>query len=124
MPESIVCRGVRGAITIDENSSAAILDATRELLTEITAANDMQPEEIASAIFTTTSDITAAFPAEAARQLGWTYVPLLCTREMEVPTGLESCIRVLLHWNTTVTAQQVQHVYLREARKLRPDLAG
>jgi chorismate mutase len=121
-PLPIVCRGVRGAITADENTREAILAATRTLLAEIVAANDLHPDDLASAIFTTTTDLTAAYPAEAARQLGWAHVPLLCTHEMAVPGGLERCIRVLLHWNTALSPGQIGHVYLGEAQQLRPDL--
>ena len=116
------CRGVRGATTVDANSSEAILSATRELLEALVAANDLQPMDLASAIFTVTPDLNAVFPARAARDLGWTEVALLCAHEIGVPGGLAGCIRVLLHWNTERTASEVRHVYLRGAKKLRPDL--
>jgi chorismate mutase len=115
---------VRGATTADENTRDAILDATRKLLTEIVVANDLRPDDLASAIFTTTTDLTAAYPAEAARQLGWIHVPLLCTNEMEVDSGLQRCIRILLHWNTMQPADQIRHIYLGEAQRLRPDLVA
>jgi chorismate mutase len=76
---------------------------------------------VASAIFTTTPDLVAVFPATAARQLGWLDVPLMCAHEMSVPGSLGLCIRILLHWNTEKSQQEIQHVYLREARNLRPD---
>ena len=116
------CRGVRGATTVDANSSEAILSATRELLEALVAANNLQPMDIASAIFTVTPDLNAAFPAHAARDLGWTEVALLCSHEIDVPGGLAGCIRVLLHWNTERAACEVRHVYLRGAERLRPDL--
>ena len=116
------CRGVRGATTAAANTPEAILSATRELLETLVAANDLAPSDLASGIFTTTPDLNAAFPARAARELGWTEVALLCTHEMEVPGGLPRCIRVLLHWNTDKAASEVTHVYLKEARSLRPDV--
>ena len=116
------CRGVRGATTAAANTPEAILSATRELLEALVAANDLAPSDLASGIFTTTPDLNAAFPARAARELGWTEVALLCTHEMEVPGGLPRCIRVLLHWNTDKAASEVTHVYLKEARSLRPDV--
>lgn len=117
-------RGVRGATVAAENSKAAILEATRELLQAILQANpSMQPEEIASAIFTVTDDLDATYPALAARLAGWMDVPLLCGREIPVPGGLGRCIRILLHWNTPLPQSAIRHVYLHEAEKLRPDLA-
>jgi len=116
------CRGVRGATTADANTPEAILSATRELLQALVTANDLEPSDLASAIFTTTPDLNAAFPARAARDLGWTDVPLLCTHEMNVPGALPRCIRVLLHWNTDKAPSEVVHVYLRGATLLRPDL--
>ncbi|MBC8448405.1 MAG: chorismate mutase [Chloroflexi bacterium] len=115
------CRGVRGATTAAANTPEAILSATRELLEALVAANDLAPSDLASGIFTTTPDLNAAFPARAARELGWTEVALLCTHEMDMPGGLPHCIRVLLHWNTDKAASAVVHVYLRGAKSLRPD---
>lgn len=117
----LMCRGVRGAITISSNREDDILEATRELLEAILRANEMRVEDIASVYFTTTADLTATYPAFAARQLGWYDVALLCGNEIDVPGGLAKCIRVLIHWNTTRTATEIKHVYLREARVLRPD---
>jgi len=116
-----VCRGVRGATTVAENSKEAILEATREMLYIMIRANNIRPEDIASAYFTTTTDLNATYPALAARQLGWYDVALLCGHEMNVPDGLARCIRVLIHWNTTRAAKEIIHVYLREAKSLRPD---
>lgn len=116
-----VCRGVRGATTVPENSADAILAATRELLFTMIQVNGIDPDDVASAYFTTTEDLTAVYPATAARQLGWYDVPLLCGHEMKVPTGLPQCVRILLHWNTPKMAQEIVHVYLHEATALRPD---
>ena len=117
------CRGVRGAITIERNDAGEIVAATRRLLEQIVAANEMQPAQIASVIFTATPDVDAAYPARAARELGWLHVPLLCMQEMAVPGSLPLCIRVLVHWNTTRAAEEITHIYLGRAQALRPDLA-
>ncbi len=119
----MLCRGVRGATTVDEDTPEAILKATRELLALIIHLNGIRPEEVASAFFTTTQDVVSQYPALAARQLGWLDVPLLCGHEMAVPDGLPRCIRVLIHWNTDKPQAAIRHVYLREARSLRPDKA-
>ena len=116
------CRGVRGATTIQRNEREEILSATRQLLALLIRRNEIEAADVASAIFTTTPDIDAEFPALAARQLGWLDVPLLCSHEMTVPGSLPLCIRVLIQWNTDKTQDQIQHVYVREAERLRPDL--
>jgi chorismate mutase len=118
---SIVCRGIRGAITVEENSREAILAATRQLLIVIIRLNRIAPEDVASAFFTTTVDLNTEYPAVAARQLGWHEVPLLCAHEMNVPQGLKQVVRVLVNWNTRKSQQEVHHVYLKEARTLRPE---
>ena len=123
MKPEVRVRGVRGATTADENTREAILAATRELLCLLIEANDIQPDEVASAIFTTTIDLNAEYPALAARALGWHDVALMCTHEMNVPHGLKQCIRILLHWNTAVAAHEVKHVYIKGATNLRPDRA-
>ena len=118
-------RGIRGATTVTADEPDLILQATRELLEEILAANEgMQPEEVASALFTVTDDLVSTFPAQAARQMGWGLVPMLCAREIPVPGSLPRVIRVLVHWNTELPQNAVTHVYLREAVKLRPDLVA
>ena len=117
------CRGIRGATTCEENTRAAILEATRDLLEQLIAANDLRHEDIASAIFSTTPDLNAEFPAVAARHLGWLDTALICTHEMAVPGALARCIRVLLHWNTERTAHEVVHVYIHGAVNLRPERA-
>ena len=118
-------RGIRGATTVAENETEIILQATRELLEAIVKENaDMKPEDIGSAIFTVTEDLTATFPAQAARQMGWSMVPMMCAREIPVPGSLPKAIRVLVHWNTETPQSQIKHVYLRDAVKLRPDLVA
>jgi chorismate mutase len=118
----MTCRGVRGATTVDHNEREEILVATRQLLGLMIRINGIEARDVASALFTTTPDIDAEFPALAARQLGWFDVPLLCGHEMTVPGSLPLCIRVMLHWNTTKSQQEIEHVYVREAKRLRPDL--
>ncbi len=120
----MIVRGIRGATTVSEDSADAILDATEELVRELVSANDLKPEDIASALFTVTPDLRAEFPAAAARRIGWTMVPLLNFTEIGVPGRLEKCIRVLLHVNTERSQNEMVHVYLREAVALRPDLVS
>ncbi len=116
-------RGIRGATTIDQDTSEDVLSGTQELLNAILDANpDLLVEDVASAIFTTTQDTVSAFPALAARQLGWDRVPMICMHETPVPGSLSRCIRVLLLWNTNKSQADIQHVYLRAAQSLRPDL--
>ncbi len=118
-------RGIRGATTVSADDEERVLAATQELLTAILKANPpLRTEDIASALFTATEDITSAYPALAARQMGWDHVPMLCAREIPVPGSLPLCIRVLIHWNTELGQSSIQHVYLRAAAKLRPDLAA
>jgi chorismate mutase len=117
-------RGIRGAITTATNTRDAILEATRELLDAIVNANDICVDDLASAIFTVTPDLDAAFPARAARDLGWDHVALLDVCAPRVPDDLPRCIRVLIHWNTDRAQKEIVHVYLHEAKKLRPDLVN
>ena len=117
----IVCRGVRGATTVVENDAREILAATRQLLALMIRLNGIESVDVASGVFTTTTDLNAVFPATAARQLGWMSVPLLCGLEMAVPDSLPRCIRILLHWNTDRNQDEIHHVYLKEAVQLRPD---
>lgn len=117
-------RGIRGAITVTADEKADVLSATLELLTSILRANpDLRTEDIASVLFTVTDDIASVYPAQAARQIGWDQVPMMCAREIPVPGSTPMCIRVLIHWNTDRAQSAVRHVYLREAASLRPDLA-
>lgn len=115
------CRGVRGATTVTANTREAILEETRKLLALMIRFNEIESTEVASALFTMTTDLNAEFPALAARQLGWLDVPLLCTNEINVVGGLGMCIRVLIHWNTDRTQTDITHVYVNEASRLRPD---
>jgi len=118
-------RGIRGGVVANENLPEAILSATRELLEATLKANPgLAAEDIASVIFTVTEDLFTAYPARAARQLGWSAVPLLCSREIPVPGSLALCIRVLIHWNTNLPQSAIHHVYLGEAASLRPDLTS
>ncbi len=117
------CRGLRGATTANDNSADAILAATRELLERLMARNHLDVADIASAFFTVTDDLDTAYPALAARELGWNEVALLCAREIPVPGSVGRCIRVLLHINTTMGQRDLRHVYLREAAALRPGFA-
>jgi chorismate mutase len=117
------CRGVRGATTVESNSREEMLEESRKLLALMIRFNDILSEDVASALFTVTRDLNAEYPALAARQLGWIDVPLLCSYEIEVPGGLDRCIRVLLHWNTDKPQHDIVHVYIKDARKLRPDLS-
>ena len=117
----MVCRGVRGATTVDTTCRESVLQATRELLAIIIRLNEINSEDVASAIFSTTPDVTSVFPALAARQLGWMDVPLMCANEIDVPGALPKCIRIMLHWNTTKGQKDIQNVYLRDAVRLRPD---
>lgn len=116
-------RGVRGATTIEVDTKENVLSATKELLDAILRANSgLKTDDIVSAIFTVTDDIVSAYPALAARQIGWTQVPMMCAREIPVEGSLPLCIRVLIHWNTEKLQSEIKHVYLCNTVKLRPDL--
>lgn len=115
-------RGIRGAVRADRNTREAILDATKRLLQEMADANDVNPDDIASVFLTTTPDLNAEFPAYVVRELGWKTVPLLCAREIDVPHGMGSLVRILIHVNTDRGQDEITHVYLGETAKLRPDL--
>ena len=119
-------RGIRGATSVAVDEKSEVLAATHELMLELLRANGLERafEEIASAVFTTTRDLTSAFPAEAARVLGMSAVPLLCATEIPVADSLPRCIRVLLHVNTDKPQAEMVHVYLRDAKKLRPDVTS
>jgi chorismate mutase len=119
----MLCRGVRGATTAESDTREDILLATRQLLALMIRQNGIEPHDVASAMFTTTVDLNAEFPALAARQLGWLEVPLLCTHELDVPGSLRKCIRIMLHWNTNKEQSEIVHVYIKGAEKLRPDLS-
>jgi chorismate mutase len=117
------CRGVRGATLVERNDREAILAANRQLLALLIRRNGIDSRDVASAIFTTTPDLNAEFPALAARQLGWLDVPLLCGHEIAVPGALSRCARVLIHWNTDKPQREIHHVYIHGAEQLRPDIA-
>jgi chorismate mutase len=118
-------RGVRGAIDVLGDNPESILAATQEMLSTILEANPtMRSEDLVSGIFTTTEDLRAAYPAQAAREMGWDAVPMICSQEIPVPGGLAHCIRVLLHWNTDIPQNAIRHVYLGAAASLRPDLSS
>src|SRR5262245_61988025 len=118
----MVCRGIRRATAVRENTRDEMLTTTRQLVELMIRSIGMDSKDVASAIFTTTSDLDAVFPALAARQLGWLDVPLLCGHEMSIPGSLPRCIRVLVHWNTDKSQSEIQHIYIRDAERLRPDL--
>lgn len=124
---TMAVRGIRGATSVPVDTREAILEATRELLQEMIRLNGIgkeQFDDIASILFTTTPDLTATFPAEAARELGMSFVPLLCASEIAVPGRLPQCVRVLMHVNSDRSPRDMVHVYLREAKSLRPDMCS
>lgn len=116
-------RAVRGAVTVENNAAYEIIKETKQLLIEIVERNNISEDDIISVIFSVTKDLDAAFPAAAARQLGWNDIPLMCTNEISVPGSLEKCIRVLMHINSCKNRNEIRHVYLKGAKALRPDLA-
>jgi chorismate mutase len=116
-------RGIRGATTAETNTREAIIGATKEMLAEIVRANGIDPSEIAAVFFAATRDLNAAYPSEAARQLGWNTVPLLAFADLDVPGSVSKCLRVLLLWNTMRRQEEIVHIYLRGAVGLRPDLS-
>ena len=120
----MVVRGIRGAITVDEDKPEEIKARTQELLTALVSENNIDVEDIASALFSVSPDIKSAFPAEAARSMGWNMVPLFCFQEIEVEGAMPGCIRCLLHVNTLKKQDEIRHIYLREAVKLRQDLVN
>jgi len=119
----MLVRGVRGATTVENNTRDEILTATRQLFALMIRLNGIEPEMAASAMFSVTTDLNAEFPALAARQLGWLEVPLLCTYEIDVVGSLKKCIRILINWNTEKSQQEIKHVYIKDAVRLRPDLS-
>lgn len=117
-------RGIRGAHTVADNSKSAIFAAVQELLKELVEKNDLQLENIGAAIFSATPDINAAFPAAAARKIGWDMVPLFGTQELEVENGLKMCVRVLLLVEIDKQQNEIKHIYLGDSNCLRPDIAS
>lgn len=116
-------RAIRGATTIENNDAREIIEETKHLLKRMVEDNGVDKEDIISVIFSTTKDINAAFPAVAAREMGWTDIALMCTNEMDVPGSLPMCIRVMMHINTEKTNKELKYIYLKKAKLLRPDLA-
>lgn len=116
-------RGVRGATTVKGDIAEEVFNATQQLALQMAEQNGISPDEVASVIISTTTDISSAFPAKAVRTMdGWTYVPVMCTHEMDVPNSLPLCIRLMMHVNTKLGQKEIRHVYLNDAVKLRPDL--
>lgn len=121
----MMVRGIRGATTVQINDEKEILQATSEMLLRIIEDNHVVPDDICSVFVTTTSDLTATFPARAIRQMpGWELVPLMCSLEIPVQPSLPKCIRLMVHVNTEKSQRDMKHVYLNEAKALRPDIAG
>lgn len=116
-------RGFRGATTVEENTANEILQATKELMMEMIAQNRIQPEQVSHVFFSVSPELNAAFPAKAARELpGWGHVPVMCMQEINVPNSLPNCIRIMLVATTELEQDQIQHVFLKKAIQLRPDL--
>lgn len=116
-------RGIRGAITVKENTESEIYDAAERVARAVIEENEINPESVASVFISVTDDIDAGFPAKVIRSFdGWKYVPVMCMREIEVPNSLPKCIRVMFHVNTDLSQQDIKHVYLEGAKALRPDL--
>ena len=116
-------RAIRGAVQVDANESAAILDGTSELVTEVMARNQLTPADVISVVFSATTDLNAEFPALAARKLGFQDVPLLCCSAIAVPNAMPRVVRLMMHVETEAPRSAVQHVYLRGAAALRLDIA-
>jgi chorismate mutase len=119
----MACRGVRGATTVLANTRDEILTNTRQLLALMIRRNGIEPADVAAAVFTVSKDLNAEYPALAARQLGWLDVPLMCGYEIDVPSGLPRCVRILIYWNTDKSQKEIIHIYIKEAKNLRPDLS-
>jgi len=116
-------RGVRGATTVSVNTEEAILSSVKEMLANLIERNQIKPETVASVFISTTEDLDAAFPAKALREFeGWTYVPVMCMREIPVVNSLKMCVRVMMHVNTNQSQEEIIHVYMNGAKILRPDL--
>jgi len=116
-------RAIRGATTVDRDCPEEIMERTSELLLEMVSRNNVKPDDIIQIMFTSTQDLTSAFPATAARKLGWVDTPLITAVEMNVANSLDRCIRVLMTVYTTLSKSEIVHVYIGRAKELRPDLA-
>jgi chorismate mutase len=119
----VAVRAIRGAVQVDANDRAAILEGTTELVTEVMARNSLATDDVISVLFTATADLTAEFPALAARKIGFQDVPLLCASEIAVPDAMPRVVRLLMHVETGKPRRELQHVYLRGAAALRLDIA-
>ncbi|HOB07889.1 MAG: chorismate mutase [Limnochordia bacterium] len=117
-------RAIRGAVTVAENNREHIIAATKRLLSELMRRNNLCEDDLISMLFTVTTDLDQAFPAQAAREMGLVETPLMCATEIAVPGSLPRCIRVMIHCHSNLSKREIQHVYLGEAAALRPDLAG
>lgn len=120
----LVVRGIRGATTVERDCPEDVTEAATELLHEIVKRNEIELDDVVAVIFTATKDLSSAYPAVAARKMGWNHIPLLCCQEMAVAEALPRCIRVLMLANTRLAIQDVRHVYLRGAKCLRTDISG
>lgn len=119
----MMTRGLRGATTVTDNNAVEMVEQTKILIAEMIEANAVKPENISHVFISVTSDLNATFPAQALRKFpGWTYVPVMCMREIEVPNSLAKCIRVMMVLRTDKSQKEINHVYQNEAIKLRPDL--
>lgn len=118
---NIKCQAIRGATTVDSNSEALILSATKDLLEKVIQSNELSEKDIISIFFTATTDLNAAFPAKAAREMGLLNTPLMCGQEIEVPDALALCIRIIMHVNTSKEKEELIHIYEKAAISLRPD---
>ena len=115
-------RGIRGAITVSKDTEEEIMSATTELLEVMIEVNNLQEENTASIFFSLTDDLSSTFPAVAARELGWNHAALFCCQELTIDDSLNKCIRVLIHYNTDKELEEINHIYLKKAQQLRPDL--
>ncbi|MBO1003048.1 chorismate mutase [Pseudogracilibacillus auburnensis] len=116
-------RGFRGATTVTKNDEAEIMKETKKLVVEMVEVNNIEPSEISHVLFSVTDELNAGFPAKVARQMsGWTHVPVMCMKEIDVPNSLERCVRVMLVAKTNLQQDEIIHVFLNDAVKLRPDL--
>jgi len=116
-------RGIRGAIQVDQDNKESILRSTAELLEKMIKINEVDTQEIVSIFFTSTDDLNAEYPAYAAREMGLTEVPLLCSRELNISKAMARLIRILIHVNTNKTQNEIRHLYLGATKSLRPDLS-
>jgi len=119
---NLLVRAVRGATTVSHNDAEEMATATRELLSAMLEGNGVEVDDVISVLFTTSPDLTAAFPAAAARGIGFETVPLMCASEIDVPGAKKLCIRIMMHAYSSRTRGEIRHVYLRDAQNLRDDL--